>query len=151
MEILYNNDVSVKKNKSYKINDSFSNMSEDIYNKEDKLLKYIFVENRIDLSEIYKIQNNYNRSINIYNIDNNTTLKNSIFICNEEFFMEEESDMIIIEHSKWSLVGQGQNLYEAIKNMKEFAFEIYKSMADDKPSELTIEANNLRDFLFKLF
>lgn len=154
MNILSESNTSVKSKEFYKDENPTSEVSKEFLVKGDELLEYIsshlFDENNTDLSGVDELQIQL-KTKTVYGIDTNTTIMESLFILDEEFFIEKESDMIIVSHPNWSLIGQGETLYEAIKNMTELAFEVYKSLADEKPTDLTLDANSLRDFLFKVF
>ena len=137
-----------------KENIASSRGSKDSYEKGNQLIEYITTNllNK-NISEILNYRDLQDHSkIKFYNkLNRNNIVKESVFIKDEEFYIEFKKDLIIISHPVWSLIGHGKTLYDALKDLTKLSYEVFKSLADDKPSELTEEANNLRNFLFKVF
>ncbi|HKI77134.1 MAG TPA: hypothetical protein VKA26_01180 [Ignavibacteriaceae bacterium] len=137
--------------------DSFmTHISDDYRKKGDELLRYSNTELLTikDIPESASPNKAFSESINkkhIFKLNKNITVNNTIFIKDEQFFIELKDNFVTINHPIWSLIGQGENLYEAMKDFMILAYEVFISLADDKPSELTEDANNLRNFLFKVF
>ena len=154
MDTLFENSASIKYKEFQNDIDLTLDVSKEYLEKGNELINYIssqlFNKNITKFTDLEEIKIESNQKEIIESLSS-TIIKKSIFIYNEEFFLENDNNMIIISHPRWSLIGQGTTLYDAIKNMNELAFEVYISLADDKTSDLTLEAYNLREFLFKVF
>ena len=74
---------------------------------------------------------------------------NEISLCSELFQITKEESVTIISHSKWSLLGMGKDLAQAINDLKENAHIIASDYIDADDSELTEEAVKLKRFLIK--
>ncbi|OIO16359.1 MAG: hypothetical protein AUJ54_11530 [Ignavibacteria bacterium CG1_02_37_35] len=77
-------------------------------------------------------------------------IKDSINICDESFLLEKEDNHYYLSHPKWSLVGMGQNLYEAEIDLLKEAKELLKDMRELPTESLSKEALNLLDYLFSI-
>lgn len=76
-------------------------------------------------------------------------IENSIEIFEEPFSLESSEDGILLHHNEWSLVGSGESLYEAEKNLYQMMQLMYEDFASEDDSRLTGNAIRLKDFLIK--
>lgn len=74
----------------------------------------------------------------------------TIWIEGQRFIVEPEGDVIYIRHPRWSLVGFGDSLAAAERNMRDEAAAVAKVWFDMSPASMDHEALKLRDFLVKL-
>ena len=63
--------------------------------------------------------------------------------------MDADTGLVIIRHPKWSLVGVGKDLAEAVADLRQECLDLWAVMHDDDPAELSAEAKRLRDWLLQ--
>lgn len=71
-------------------------------------------------------------------------------ILGEPFRLDFEQGSIIIHHPIWSLVGMGATLLDAEKDLLAEARELAEVLLRVRPTELDVNALQLRDFLFRV-
>lgn len=71
----------------------------------------------------------------------------SVRIRGERFDVEVEEGSVYVSHPRWSIVGHGATLAEAVRDVLT-ELPALRSHFED-PSELTVDAMELRDYLFR--
>ena len=64
-----------------------------------------------------------------------------------QVFVVDVVTRVTLTHPKWSLVGIGETLDEAMADFDAEARELYAVFHDDNPADLSYEANRFREWL----
>jgi len=80
----------------------------------------------------------------------NKNIQDVIYLGDEEFKIEKEDDMFYLIHPRWSLVGMGNDLMGAITDLLQEAKELFEDLKNVDINSLSIDAFQMRDYLFKI-
>lgn len=69
-----------------------------------------------------------------------------IAVRGEAFLLEWEEDVVHLVHPRWSLVGTGDTLFDAEKDLAREARDVAEALKDAPPQALNDDARALRDF-----
>ena len=72
------------------------------------------------------------------------------YIAEEPFEMTIDEGVIVVQHQKWSLRGEGTTLLEAEQDLLRFASAISPAYVHHPHDKLTKRAQALKDFLLKV-
>lgn len=110
-------------------------------------------DNTIEADIMHLIIDKRNNAINdsrIYLEPKNQIIEKQIDIKGVNFKIEFEDGEIILSHNKWSLIGSGVTLYDAICDLLSEANNILKNYLELPISKMTFEAIQFREFLLKI-